>query len=69
MMKIKQVIDGQDVIGEVSDDTGAFMVDRGYATRVEDIPTPETHEVAPSATQTPAPKPEVTPKYEGKDKG
>lgn len=44
-MKIKQVIDGKDVVGEVSDDTAAFMVDRGYATLVTED-APETHEVA-----------------------
>lgn len=64
-MKIKQVVDGKDVVAEVSDDTAAFMVDRGYATLVTED-APETHEVAPSATQATPPKPEVTPKAERK---
>lgn len=68
-MKIKQVVDGKDVVAEVSEDTAAFMVDRGYATAyVEPEATPETHEVAPSATPAPAPKPEATPKSGDKAK-
>lgn len=50
MMKIKQVIDGTEVIGEVSDDTATFMVDRGYATLVTED-APEAHDVARSATR------------------
>lgn len=55
-MKITQEIDGKDQVVEVSDDTAAFMVDRGYAKHyTEDTGSTSTSRKAgsqkPSGTQ------------------
>lgn len=41
MRSIIQNIDGAAVVGEVSDDTAAYMVERGYAQYVTDEPSAE----------------------------
>lgn len=42
MKNIIQNIDGAEVVGEVSDDTAAYMVERGYAQYATDEPGAET---------------------------
>ena len=50
-MKITQNIDGVEVVGEVSDDTAAYMVERGYATYTTD---PAEQVAAKKANEKPA---------------